>query len=71
VTYARCHKVFEQDAPAPMREAFEPRLRALLADLGVTSRDDLRGRGAVISEHLPQIERLADGLISTNPDIQD
>ncbi|HEU5431018.1 MAG TPA: hypothetical protein VFU81_05110 [Thermomicrobiales bacterium] len=68
-TYCRCQQIFERDAPAELRRAFDPGYRRLLADLGVASPADLRQRGERVATALPWIWQVADEIIAANPTI--
>jgi len=43
-TFARCHKILAVDAPPDVQRALAPAFDDLLADLGITSPDDLLAR---------------------------
>ncbi len=70
VTYSRCQKVFDHDAPE-LRDRFDPGYRELLADLGVASFADLQRRTRLVEERLPQVWRVAQAIMAANPAIED
>ena len=62
-TYARCHQIFALDAPKLLHM---PGFNSLLADLGITSTDDLDKRVAEIREYLPNLKKYAEAIMSQN-----
>jgi hypothetical protein len=68
-THSRCQYVFSVDAPE-MPERFKPGYRATLADLGITSFEDLLSRTKAVREYLPRLMTHANELIATNPKIR-
>jgi hypothetical protein len=70
-TYSRCLKVLATDAPAALRERFEPGYRDLLNDLGIASLADLEQRGQQVEAFLPRLWTEAEGILAANPEIQD
>lgn len=69
-TFARCHKILHADAPDLGREhaaAFD----AVIADLGITSADDLLPRAEAVIRFLPRLWETAEAILSANPDIVD
>jgi hypothetical protein len=71
VTYSRCQKVLDSDAPAAMQRKFEPGYRQLLADLGITSLADLRRRKEQVVELLPRVWRVVEDIMAANPEIEE
>jgi hypothetical protein len=69
-TATRCQQVFHFDAPH-LEERFGPGYRALLADLGINSYDDLQRRRGEVEQSLPRAWDLAEAVIAANPDIHD
>jgi hypothetical protein len=69
VTYSRCRKVLDQDAPEAMRNKFSSGYRDLLADLGVTTFADVRRRSDQLKSFLPSVWELAETVIEANPEI--
>jgi hypothetical protein len=70
-TYSRCQKVLHQDAPRETKDRFGPGYTRLLADLGVTSSDDLLRRGEEVRWFLPRVWEEAEAIIAANPAIED
>lgn len=69
-TASRCQKILHHDAPAELRERFNPGYRHLLGDLGIASAADLRRRGAQVERALPQFWEVAGAIIAVNPGIE-
>ena len=69
-TYSRCQKVFHHDAPAAVRNRFDPGYRDLLGDLGIASSADLRQRGDQVAASLPRVWEVATAIIAANPRIE-
>jgi hypothetical protein len=67
-TWSRCQHVFSVDAPE-MQERFEPAYRAMLADLGITSFEDLLARRNAVRNYLPRLMSIADEIIAANREI--
>ena len=68
-TYSRCQKILYHDATSEMQDRFLPGYHNLLADLGITSPADLQQRGEQIKAFLPQLWKVAEALITENPEI--
>lgn len=71
VTYSRCQVVLHHDAPANVRDTFNPGYRHLLNDLGIASPDDLWNRSEMTASFLPQIREVAEAIRMANPAIED
>ncbi|UCC17840.1 MAG: hypothetical protein JSU58_04630 [Dehalococcoidales bacterium] len=71
VTYARCQWILNNDATAELQKIFSPGFYELLADLGITSYEDLRQRTKRIEDFIPQVWTRAEAIISANPAIED
>jgi hypothetical protein len=69
-TYSRCQQVLARDAPAAMRDRFDPGYRRLLGDLGIASTADLRRRGEQVEEFLPRVWAVAEAIIAANREIE-
>ncbi|MBA3415434.1 MAG: hypothetical protein H0U10_09440 [Chloroflexia bacterium] len=69
-TSSRCQKVLAHDAPAAMRDRFEPAYRELLGDLGIASTADLRRRREQVEAFLPHVWEVAEVIIAANPAIE-
>ena len=63
-TFARCHTILAADAPAELKRAHEPAFAAVLADIGIASRDDLVLRAAEVTRFLPRLDQAADTIIA-------
>ncbi|MFE3152668.1 hypothetical protein ACFXJ6_39515 [Streptomyces sp. NPDC059218] len=67
-TFARCHTVLAADAPA-LHRARLPAFLAAVADLGITSADDLVRRGEEVIAFLPTLRRTAEKILAANTGI--
>ncbi|MFJ2373060.1 hypothetical protein ACIOZL_09680 [Streptomyces sp. NPDC087769] len=67
-TFARCHTVLAADAPE-LHQARLPAFRDAVADLGVTSTDDLLRRGERVIAFLPELRRTAEKILSAGTGI--
>ena len=67
-TFARCQKILAADAP-DLQKQLEPDFADLLADIGITSGDDLRSRAARTLDALPELWRTAMEILAVNPAI--
>ncbi len=68
-TYSRCRWVLTHDAPAEIVERHDLGYREFLADLGITSFDDLRRRSEEAGESLPRVWEVALAIVAANPQI--
>ncbi|HET7095074.1 MAG TPA: hypothetical protein VFI22_16400, partial [Thermomicrobiales bacterium] len=68
-TWSRCQLIWQRDAPAEVRHAFDAGYGGLLADLGIASPADLRRRRNAIGAALPWIGEVADDIIAASPAI--
>lgn len=71
VTASRCQMVLQHDAPAALRDRFEPSYRQLLADLGIASFADLERRADQVVALLPEVWQVAEAILAANPAIED
>lgn len=62
-TFARCHTVLAADAPE-LHRARLPAFRAAVADLGVTSTEDLLRRGEEVIAFLPGLRQTAERILA-------
>ncbi len=69
-TYSRCEKVLHHDAPTAMQGQFTPGYRRLLGDLGIATVADLRRRGELVREFLPQVWSVAEAIMTANQGIE-
>jgi hypothetical protein len=67
-TFARCHTILATDAPR-LHEARAPAFRAAVADLGLTSTEDLLGRAAEVTRFVPRLWQAAENILAGNPHI--
>ncbi|MET9662676.1 hypothetical protein [Streptomyces sp. NPDC006510] len=67
-TFARCHTVLAADAPE-LHHARLPAFREAVADLGITSTDDLLRRGEEVIAFLPGLRRTAEQIRAANTGI--
>jgi hypothetical protein len=70
-TYARCLKVLYSDAPAELRDRYNPGFRQLVGDLGIASFADLERRCDQVKGFLPRLWEVAEAIIAANPGIED
>ncbi|GAB6928209.1 hypothetical protein JCM10914A_21920 [Paenibacillus sp. JCM 10914] len=68
-TYARCHKIFEADAP-DLQEVYLHYFDAVLADLGIHSTQDLLERAERVLEFLPTLWSVTESIIAANPQVK-
>jgi hypothetical protein len=68
-TYARCQKILAADPPRTTQREFAPAFDELLADLGISSTDDLSRRAATVLRFLPQLWDNAERIIAANPGV--
>lgn len=71
VTYSRCRKILDHDAPVAMRDRFSPGYGELLGDLGIGSPDVLRQRGEQVRGILPRLQEVAQSIVAANREIED
>lgn len=69
-TWARCMQVFHADAPA-LEARFDSAFRAMLADLGIRSVEDMQARAAEVRTALPHLQSVAGAIMDTTPEIVD
>ena len=67
-TFTRCHTILATDAPA-LHETLAPDFLAAVADLGITSPQDLRARIGEVTRYLPRLWRTAEDVLARNPGI--
>ena len=67
-TFTRCHTILATDAPA-LHKTLAPDFLAAVADLGVTSPQDLRARAGEVTRYLPRLWRTAEDVLARNPGI--
>ncbi|MEU2670486.1 hypothetical protein ABZ622_16730 [Streptomyces sp. NPDC007164] len=67
-TFARCHTVLSADAPE-LHRARLPAFLEAVADLGITSTDDLLRRGEAVIGFLPELRRTAGAILAANTGI--
>ena len=70
-TYSRCLQVLSVDGTAELRARFTPGYQALLADLGIRSPADLKGRCAQVEAFLPRLWEVTETILAANPEIED
>jgi len=67
-TFGRCHTILAADAPDVQR-ALAPAFDAIVADLGITSSDDLLRRAEAVTQFLPRLWETTEAILAANPDI--
>lgn len=68
-TFARCHAILAADAPVELQRALAPAFDAIVADLGITSTDDLIRRADDVTQFLPKLWETTSAILSTNSGI--
>jgi hypothetical protein len=68
-TFARCHKILAADAPPELQDTHTAAFRAALADLGITSTDDILRRADEVNRYLPRLWEATEAILSANPGI--
>jgi hypothetical protein len=68
-TFARCHTILAADASPELQRALAPAFDAIVADLGITSTDDLIRRAEDVTQFLPRLWETTDAILSINPGI--
>ncbi|GIP36040.1 hypothetical protein [Paenibacillus sp. J2TS4] len=68
-TFARCHKILAADAP-DLQRTHASAFNAILADLGITSTDDLLRRAKEVIRFLPNLWETTEAILSANPGIR-
>ncbi len=68
-TFARCHKIFTEDAPE-LLPVYSPSFQEMMADLGIRSWDDIRQRAQDVIDILPELNEAAEKILLTNPEIR-
>lgn len=66
-----CQWVFQNEAPADVRDRFTPAYDDLLAALGVPTAAAVAARTEQIRDLLPEIGRVTETILATNPAIRD
>ncbi len=67
-TFARCHKIFEADAPLKQQE-YIPAFFNLMSDLGLVTAADFKGRAEEVIRFLPDLWEVTEDILSRNPEI--
>ena len=68
-TFARCHKILAADGPQGLQHALAPAFEATVADLGITSTDDILRRADDVTSFLPRLWETTEAILSANPGI--
>ncbi len=68
-TFARCHKIFEADAPVKLQQEYLPAFVKLMSDLGFTSAEDFKCRADEVVGFLPGLWDVTEDILSRNPAI--
>lgn len=68
-TFTRCHKILAADAPPDLQRALIPSFHAVIADLGITSTNDLIHRAEDVIQFLPKLWETTEAILSANPSI--
>ena len=71
-TYALDHGLAEHplEGPQEMQAEHRPGYLQLLADLGISSFDDLEQRGEQVRESLPGVWQVAEDIMAAHPGIE-
>ena len=65
VTWARCQNVLASDARGELAKSFEDEYQELLAELGLGTSAEIRGRAASIERTLPRVWAVAEEIIGS------
>lgn len=68
-TFARCHIIFEADAPQEMQQMYAPAFENMMSDLGLASTEDFERRVEEVISFLPRLWQVTQDILSKNPDI--
>jgi hypothetical protein len=68
-TFARCHKILAADASEDFQQAHLPAFNAVVADLGISSSDDLIKRAENGLHFLPRLWGTTETIIFKNPNV--
>jgi hypothetical protein len=68
-TFARCHKIFEADAPLEFQQAYLSAFVSMMSDLGFTSNEDFTVRAEEVIRFLPSLWDVTEDILSKNPGI--
>jgi hypothetical protein len=66
-TFARCHTILAADASPELHRALIPAFDAIVADLGITSTNDLIRRADDVIQFLPRLWETTSAILSANP----
>lgn len=67
-TFARCHKILATDAPE-LQRSLQPDFDAVIADLGITSAEDIDSRADDTLRFLPKLWEVTEAILYANPGI--
>lgn len=68
-TFARCHKILTADAPLEMQHAYVPAFKDMMADIGITSTQDLIHRAEETIQFIPELWEVTEDILLKNPGI--
>lgn len=69
-TFARCHKILAADAKPELQAALTPSFKAVVADLGIHTSDDIISRSKAVTQFLPLLSKTTEAIMQANPNIK-
>ncbi len=67
--FARCHKILAADAPLELVRANIPAFEEMMADIGITSTQDIIHRAEEVIQFLPRLWEITEDILLKNPSI--
>lgn len=68
-TFARCHKILAADASLELQHALAPEFKEMMADIGITSSQDLIISAEKSIQFLPSLWEVTEDILLKNPKI--
>jgi hypothetical protein len=69
-TFARCHKILAADARPEQQAALIPSFKAVIADLGIITSEDIINRSKAVIAFLPSLTKTTEAIMHANPIIK-
>lgn len=67
-TFARCHQIFNADAPE-LSETHQVAFQVFLEDIGIRKYQDLEERAVKVRQYFPHLRKVALNIIGENPEV--